>query len=369
MTSIAFLTYGDIARVATSKRVLGMAEYLAEAGFSVSIILVDAVENRRQFEAKCPSAALHFFQKGSVFSEVREKNKIIKKIKPDLIYVSSLAPRNLIFPHYRRSSNVIVEHSEIASSILSHGIFKRSIYWVLEKLCHSMFDGQVMASKYLFDKFERRGRSIPSLYLPYAYERGFLKQAECPVPTTEYLERGYQVVIYMGTLVEEYGFLDVLAAARKLKDVRNDVLVIIIGGGRDFHRGLQIVREQGLENEVLMPGFVSESELAAYFRSASVFVAPLYDTVTDWARCPSKLFMYAAFGKPVVTAKVGEAIDMFGDLAFFCDCSSSQSMASAILRALEADAPRNVEYLQREHDWSTRSAVFADWVRMTYQLS
>ena len=82
-----------------------------------------------------------------------------------------------------------------------------------------------------------------------------------------------------------------------------------------------------------MPGFVSESELAAYFRSASVFVAPLYDTVTDWARCPSKLFMYAAFGKPVVTAKVGEAIDLFDDLAFFCDCSSSQSMACAILGA------------------------------------
>ena len=37
-----------------------------------------------------------------------------------------------------------------------------------------------------------------------------------------------------GTLVEEYGFLDVLAAARRLKDVRNDILVVIIGGGRDF---------------------------------------------------------------------------------------------------------------------------------------
>jgi len=364
---LCFVTTGDLMAIATGKRATGMAGPLAALGHHVSIIMQDTPTNRERLALECPSAEALLFAGGSAPAEIRQKQALLRRARPDVIYVCSFGLRNCVpyLPGRHRPVR-LVEHSELRSGIPSLGALERRAERSLEWAAALAFDGQVCASRYLEHEFGRMMRRLrrrrPLLYLPYAYHADVLQPSAVDTTALQARYAGRQVVLYMGTLTENYGLFHMLEAARQLRPSRPDFVLLLMGRGRHAARAAEFVATHHLEDCVELPGYVAEAELAAYFQLASAFLLPLMDTVQDWARCPSKLFMYLPFGKPIVTSPIGEAQEHLGDDGFYFAPGDVAGLTAQIDRALAAPAGWRPRADYHEHGWQRRAAAFADWI-------
>jgi glycosyltransferase involved in cell wall biosynthesis len=360
---ICFITTGNINSLATMKRATGMAQTLIEKGFEVTIVALDCLDNRSRFQLECPDAQILYFQEGSAINELNQKKKIVKLLKPDFIYVCSIGFRNWIHKYNSGCSNCIVEHSELASSIQNNK--KRVVYKLIEYLSLVLFNGQIYASRYLEQFFSKKNKSLKlknkELYLPYAFNDEILSNYS---PLLSLIEKDFakkKVVLYMGTLSLNYGFLDILKAVDLLKKDRDDFIFLVMGSGRHKNIGETYVHENNLKDEVQFLGFVPEEDVSSYFKVADVFVSPLYDTVQDWARCPSKLFMYLPFEKPIVTCEIGEAKELFNKEGYYFSPDDVSSLTKTLNLALDSERLiYNVE--PSRHTWKYRTNEFINWL-------
>lgn len=368
---ICFVTTGDITTLATMKRATGMGTPLVEAGNEVAIIALDCENNRQRFTLECPDVIPLFFSASNWMDEVRQKKKIIEIWNPDIIYVCSFGFRNWIH-HYNVNGKkiVLVEHSELASAIPNNK--KKLFYLVVEYLSIILFDGQLLASRYLESVFIKRihriRNRVPILYFPYAYNKKTMNISSDLYLSlcNEYSNK--KIMLYMGTLSINYGFLDILRAARKLKKDRHDFVFFIIGKGKHEGIGRTFILENKLEDVVKMLGYVSEEELSSYFKLATVFIAPLNNSIQDKARCPSKLFMYLPFRKPIITCKIGESWELFGDSGYYYESGDIDQLSDAIKSAIEK-APSSINVNPSEHTWELRTQEFLSWVQREFTLN
>ena len=113
---ICFITTGDIKNIATAKRALGMANPLVDLGWNVSILMEDTEENRHRVSMECSNKVkVYYFPHCSAFQEIKAKNKLIKEIDPDFIYICAFVTRNTVGIGHRCKK--LVEHSELQSCI------------------------------------------------------------------------------------------------------------------------------------------------------------------------------------------------------------------------------------------------------------
>ena len=98
-----------------------------------------------------------------------------------------------------------------------------------------------------------------------------------------------------------------------------------------------------------------------YFSLTDFFVSPMNDTVQDWARCPSKLYMYLPYRKPIITCKIGEPYNVLGDDGFYYRPSSSDSLAAEMEKLLES-GKTEIAINSLEHEWTFRTKEFDKWL-------
>ena len=360
---ICFITYGDIVRVATLKRTVGMATPIIQEGCKVSIIALNSIENKKRFSHECPDAKVFFFEKSGPLQELNFKKKIVKKLSPDVVYVSSPSLRNWVTKYTIKKTIVVVEHSELASSIKNFSFSRRAMYYFLETLTPFFYDGQVVASKFLEKYFLNKTLGVKFnriCYLPYAYNPSILQKKISSVDTNK-SAINCPIILYIGMLSESYGIHTMLHAAKILHNKSKNFLFYIIGDGPEVEIARQYIKDNALDNKVKITGYVPEEKLPEFFNKASIFIAPLFDTVQDWARCPGKLFIYSAFEKPVVTCDIGEAAELFPNNRFFYSQSNSADLAEKIKDALTVDF-YEANGGRVSHMWSARATTLLSWL-------
>jgi glycosyltransferase involved in cell wall biosynthesis len=90
-----------------------------------------------------------------------------------------------------------------------------------------------------------------------------------------------------------------------------DVLAVMLGLiGDDVRRD---ITRRGLENDVLVPGWVDTDRLRVYLQAADVGLMPQADTPFNRSRFPIKVGDYLASGLPVATMQVGEVGRLVAD--------------------------------------------------------
>ena len=367
---IFFVTYGDITLAATMKRATGMAEHLIDLNNKVSIIALDCDANRKRFKKECPNANILYFNKGNFLHEQKQKKKFIEDGVPDLVYVSSVGIRNWI--HKFNSSNpntkYVVEHSELTSMNRHFSIFRRGTYLLLEYICKFIYDGQIVASRFLYNHFSKkmtRKNKKNFLYCPYGYNANILKIDNDKYKLLQKKYQGNKVVLYMGTLKKNYGFIDLINAGELLKQQSQNFKILILGSGGDKKKGIELIKKKKLHDIIKFIGFVKEEKnLGIYLKLAKVFISPLNDTIQDWARCPGKLFMYSAFNKPVVTCRIGEALELFPKSDYFYKSGDVRDMSAKIYKALNIKK-KIINNNLISHEWSVRAKDFYNWTVKT----
>lgn len=364
---ICFVTTGDITQLATMKRATGMAKPLLDLGNSVGIIALDSPNNRTRIQLEAEGVDTLYFKRGSFKSEVSQKNTLLHQWKPDVIYICAFVARNYIYKRNLKNVLSFVEHSELRSAIADNKFHKRFIEMFLESVSLIKFSGQVLASRYLEQFFQKKVKKFnikrPLLYSPYAFNKETLQIP--PLNEVEKLRKKYngkKVILYMGTLSLNYGFLDIIKSVELLSKKRNDFVLLIMGNGRHKQIGIDYIKNQKIDSVAQFLGYVAEEDLSLYFGMANAFVSPINNTIQDKARCPSKLFMYLAFKKPIITCKVGEAESLFKDNGYYYTPGDIQQLSEVIDEAIDTNSLKyNIDI--EKHTWNYRTKEFMDWIK------
>lgn len=363
---LAFVTFGNIAQHSTLKRATGMAPQLAKAGVDVSILLEDSQDNRERVQLECPDISIYYhLRHDSPFKERAQKVAHLREIKPDVVWICGVGLRNWILPE-KSFPVVLGDHAELLSAIRTIGFVRRGWDNLNEWAHIPSFSGHICASRYLEKLYNKRnhllGLNRPVHYSPYAYNSEILESE--PIILDQLMQEygSRKVILYMGSFWESYGFWDMLHVFRNIVIERDDAQVIIMGKGPEKEAGLAWIDENKLSEKIKILGYIPEEELSSYFRLAHTFVCPLRDTIQDWARCPSKLFMYLPFNKPIVTCPIGEAREIFGKEGFYYSPGSRDEFSIVLRKALDTH-----EWTQRvmtnEHSWERRTIDFLAWLQ------
>lgn len=366
--SITFITLGDVTAIATMKRALGMADPLKDLGWNVSIITEDCEENRRRATIECsPEIAIHYYKKGTVSEEVKVKTDLIKQLKPNYIYFCSFSIRNRINKSkLGYKPEIIVEHSELQSSIPDNKGLKKILAILTEYGSVFFASKLVCASKYLeveYAKYAKRclKPNIPISYSPYAFNFEVINSPMVVLDDLNKKYSGKKVFLYMGTMTRNYGLFTMIDAVLELKKIRKDFILILMGRGRHLEEAKQFVDKKGIEDVVEFPGYIPEDSLSSYFRIADAFISPVNNSIQDIARCPSKIYMYLPFKKPVFTCALGEPKEIFKEKGYYFDNTSPLSL-SKLMAKLYNDNNKQINIDIEKHSWKQRSMDFNQWI-------
>jgi glycosyltransferase involved in cell wall biosynthesis len=166
-----------------------------------------------------------------------------------------------------------------------------------------------------------------------------------------------RVILYAGSLALASHRVDLLlrAFAQVVEQV-DDAILMLVGGGEDRQRLLDLSAELGIAGSVIHVGRVSPEQVPLYYGLAYLSVDPVSDDGAARGRSPLKLYESLALGVPVVTADVGDRRLALGDghHGFLVEPGSVDSLASILVDALRQ--PQQVE--------TRRSNILADRDRM-----
>jgi len=371
---ICFITLGDIKSIATMKRALGMANPLQSLGWEVSIIALDSEENRNRIAIECnENVEVHFYKECSAKEEVQLKTDLVNRIRPDFIYFCSFSFRNRIIKSKLQSkTRILIEHSELASAIPDNKGLRKIALRALEYYSVSYADGLLCASRYLEREYHKMAKQLmkkklPILYSPYAFNTEVI---DSPKILLDHLNERYKnntVLLYMGTMTRNYGLFTMLQAVEQIVKERPNVKLLLLGRGRHLEEAKTYVQQHQLEKYIEFKGYTEENELSSYFERADAFISPLNDTVQDWARCPSKIYMYIPFKKPIFTSKIGEPKEIFGDEGSYFDTTQPETL-SKLIAALADGKLQKTDVNIDEHSWDRRSVDFTNWIASQYAV-
>lgn len=363
---IVFITTGNIKYIATSKRALGMANHLADLGWSVHILMEDVPENRTRFELECDARIkIHYFPNSDPFTELRNKNKIVNNIKPDFVYICAFVFRNIV--KTKKSVKKLVEHSELSSSIKTGCLSKRILSLILEFYSIYYADGLLLASRFLEKIYDNRKnfflkKCLPFLYFPYAYNSQLYKPNQL-LEDDELRERyrNKKVFLFLGSLTENYGLFTMLQAFALLKTQRPEVVLLLLGKCLEYEKTVKFIEDNKIDSVVKILGYVPEEDVKKYFDIATAFISPMNDTIQDWARCPSKIYMYLPYGKPIITCKIGDPFEVLGNDGVYYTTGDFKSLAEACKLIISKNI-RTISIDSSRHSWKSRTTEFDKWL-------
>jgi len=109
-----------------------------------------------------------------------------------------------------------------------------------------------------------------------------------------------KVIMFVGRLESDKDLETLLYAIKSLSEVRNDVVLVVIGTGSEQKRYIELTRQLGIADKVRFLGYIRHDEIAKYYNIADVYVLP-----SVWEEWSNTIMEAMASGIPVIATNVG----------------------------------------------------------------
>ncbi len=343
-----------------------MAPILAASGHAVTVIAEDHPANR-QLLGTLPDVDCQYVARSSIRGDIRAKAARIQGRGFDVIHSCGLDPRTFVPRKARRGAFWIVDHVERLSALATMPWYKRAFWRWAERRALLAADGTIAASRYLEFLFRarllERGAHRPLLWLPYAVPASFV--AEIRDRQASWPKQAEKTLLFAGGFYRAYGVYDIVAALSRLKAHEPRWSFLFLGKGPEKQGLIDAVRDAALTDRVTFAGYLPMPDYIRTLAEADVLISPMHDTEADWARCPSKLYYYLATRRPIVTAAIGENVEVLGDSGHYYQPGSPQSLAEALAGAMQAGDRGEFEahaVPPEEHVWERRCDRYLKWL-------
>src|SRR2546422_366231 len=132
-----------------------------------------------------------------------------------------------------------------------------------------------------------------------------------PHPLRDRLDaHGGLKLLYVGGLEEARGLDTVLKALQLIVPKLKDILLVVVGEGTAGHTLKLLVRELGIERNVIFAGFIDHEHVPSIIEGADIGLVPHYVTKHTNSTIPNKFFDYMAQGKPVLVSNCKTLVDI-----------------------------------------------------------
>lgn len=165
------------------------------------------------------------------------------------------------------------------------------------------------------------------------------------------------VVLYVGQLNGCQSVDEFLKAARMVLNRRDEVHFLVVGGGTELPKAVELGRELELGRAVLFTGPVPRAMVPRYIGAADIAVGCFEDNRQQRSKSPLKIVEYMASGKAVVASRVGDVATMVDGAGILVPPNDPVSLAKGIEQLLDDPALRDRlgrqgrEKVAREYTW------------------
>ena len=164
---------------------------------------------------------------------------------------------------------------------------------------------------------------------------------------------GKTVLGFIGSFYAYEGLDVLLQALPKIRTVKSDVCILLVGGGPDDAKLQRLVKTLDIEKHVVFAGRVSHDEITRYYDLVDLFVYPRLSMRLTELVTPLKPLEAMARGRLVVASDVGGHRELIrsGETGELFKAGDSEALAQAVIRLM----------LQKE-TWSRRCRVARHYV-------
>lgn len=266
--------------------------------------------------------------------------KDLKAEKVDLFF----APTSYIIPALAPKSikTIITVHDMVAflypsSHSLKAVLIERLTLRKALKKTSAVFVVSENTKKDLLKKFKYPESRI---YLTYCAPSEFFKQeitAKDLETVRKKLKLPEKFVLAVGTLEPRKNFANLIKSFVIIKRKHPDFKLVIVGKkGWKFDSIEEALKQYKLENEVIFPGYLEDSELQKVYRLATVFVFP---SLYEGFGIPPLEAMLS--GCPVVSSNVASLPEVIGEAGLLIDPRNALKIADAVSSLITDEHVRN----------------------------
>jgi phosphatidyl-myo-inositol dimannoside synthase len=192
----------------------------------------------------------------------------------------------------------------------------------------------VTNSDELFEKVSQLDLGIPVTTLTPSVETSGLTIDSTALHSLHDRYNRKKVVLSVGRLIRRKGQDTVIRALKEIRASVPEAHYVIIGRGPDEDYLKQLAAEQGVSENVTIQTDVSNSELAAYYSIASVFVMPSRRIGDDIEGFGIVFVEAATFGLPIIAGQDGGEREAIGAAGMYVDGESSDEIVRAVITML-----------------------------------
>jgi len=217
----------------------------------------------------------------------------------------------------------------------SHKLAYEIKYRAMRAVIRSAIGGAtavITDTKYNKDQLAQRGYTTASKITPIP-----LGLPELPlVSAATKAPQQNSYLLYVGNLYPYKNLRAIIEALPRLIEKRPNLKLVIVGKEDVFAKELkQRARELNVTGAVVFSGFVSDAELAAYYRDATVYVFP---SLSEGFGLPGLEAM--GYGIPVAAAKASCLPEVYGNAAAYFNPHDVADIARVVGGLLDDDKQR-----------------------------
>jgi glycosyltransferase involved in cell wall biosynthesis len=136
---------------------------------------------------------------------------------------------------------------------------------------------------------------------------------------------------FVGAIIPRKGVLDLVKAWRIVVNSKPDAQLAIVGGGSGFYinKVKQYIADNGLQNNVIMTGFVSEKEKYKIMKASKIFIFPSYLESFGQVVCEA-----LACELPIVAYNLPALREHYGDLIMYVQKGDIKGMSRTVVDLL-----------------------------------
>ena len=174
-------------------------------------------------------------------------------------------------------------------------------------------------------------------------------------------------VLFVGRLSEEKGEIYLCEAMKRLAAEDSNTKLLIVGDGPEKHNLKKYIRDNNLTKNIVIIGWVAQSELVNYYTLADVFAGPSIESEQGLREAFGLVFVEAlATGTPVIATNTGGIPDIVqdGHNGFLVKQQDSDAIADKLLLLKNDDSLRvklsenSQDYVLKKFSWNTVSQKY-----------
>ena len=341
-----------------------LPSYLAKRGYEIDIVSHVKSSDEKKLYARLKQKPIRFHLVEAIsfsipglvadFPFFLSLETMIKKLQPDIIHINNLPFLTTV------QSTQLAKKMGIASIVQVHGVIAKrnklldfAQYFYINTLGRSVFrDATFVICLTESDAKEIRDYGCPLekiRIIPNGVDVEKFKSCE------EVMD---DLIFWGGRFVPEKGLTFLINAFHLVVVKKPEVKLMMAGDGPLFSRIYDIVRQLGIEKNVVLKGRVPHSELPYLISAASICVLPSLKEGMPYA-----LLEAMACGKPVVGSDIPGINDVIthGENGILVPPKNPKALADAIMLLLEDENLRmklgqNARRLMVEkYSWDTIS--------------